>query len=65
MSADIKNNLALVGAGGSGISFACAMSLAKNGFDVIITGRRQEVLTKAALEIKNETKVILTYFILC
>jgi 3-oxoacyl-[acyl-carrier protein] reductase len=48
--------LALIGGGGTGIGFACAMSLAQKGFDVMITGRRQEVLSSAAARMENETK---------
>jgi len=47
--------LALIGGGSSGIGFGCAMSLAQSGFDVIISGRRQEVLSQAASRIENET----------
>lgn len=55
MSAGSGKKYALIGAGSLGIGFACATSLSKNGFDVIITGRREEVLSKAAYDIKIET----------
>ena len=38
------SNIALVTGGGSGIGRACAVTLAKGGFTVIVTGRRQEQL---------------------
>ncbi len=38
------SKIALVTGGGSGIGRACALTLAQNGFTVIVTGRRQEAL---------------------
>ncbi len=40
----MMSGIALVTGGGSGIGRACAITLSKNGFDVAVTGRRQEAL---------------------
>lgn len=48
------SKVALVTGGGSGIGLACAKTLAQNGFAVVITGRDQERLEKAAKEIGKE-----------
>ena len=41
------SKIALVTGGGSGIGKASAMMLAQNGYTVVVTGRRQEVLDEA------------------
>ncbi|MEM5499987.1 SDR family oxidoreductase [Ahrensia kielensis] len=50
--------IALVTGGGSGIGLACAKTLAHNDYTVIITGRDQEKLNKAAVEIGNDCEAI-------
>jgi 3-oxoacyl-[acyl-carrier protein] reductase len=44
---------AIVTGGGTGIGRACAKRLASNGFEVVIVGRRIEVLTEAAAAINE------------
>ena len=44
----------------SGIGRACAEQFAENNFDIIITGRREALLTKVKEEIENEYKVAVT-----
>ncbi|HZV68676.1 MAG TPA: glucose 1-dehydrogenase [Saprospiraceae bacterium] len=48
---NVKNKIALVTGGNSGIGFATAKELIEKGATVIITGRRKEALEKAAQEI--------------
>jgi NAD(P)-dependent dehydrogenase (short-subunit alcohol dehydrogenase family) len=43
--------VALITGGGTGIGKAAALALAKGGFSIVIAGRRQEPLDKAAAEI--------------
>jgi len=45
--------VALVTGGGTGIGRSAALALAKNGFSVVITGRRKEPLDKTAAEIEK------------
>ncbi|MDN3551231.1 SDR family oxidoreductase [Mucilaginibacter aquaedulcis] len=47
----LKNKIALVTGGNSGIGYATAMELKAQGATVIITGRRQEAVDKAAVEL--------------
>lgn len=47
----LKNKIAVVTGGSSGIGLAAAKELKENGATVIITGRRKEAIEKAALEI--------------
>ncbi len=42
--------IALVTGGSSGIGKACAITMAKNGFTVIVTGRRQDALDETVSE---------------
>lgn len=50
-----QGKIALVTGGGTGIGRAIAEALAKNGFTVVISGRRYDVLQKAAHEIAEAT----------
>lgn len=50
-----KNRVALVTGGGTGIGLAVARGLSAEGYTVVITGRRAEVLEKAASGISGET----------
>jgi NAD(P)-dependent dehydrogenase (short-subunit alcohol dehydrogenase family) len=45
--------VALVTGGGTGIGKSAALALAKNGYSVVITGRRKEPLDKTAAEIEK------------
>ncbi|MBC9931827.1 SDR family oxidoreductase [Chitinophaga qingshengii] len=48
---DLKDKIAIVTGGNSGIGFATAKELIKQSATVIITGRRKEAIEKAAAEI--------------
>ena len=50
----LKNKVAIVTGGGSGIGKASAFALANDGYSVVITGRREEPLKIAAEEIGND-----------
>lgn len=54
-SPDMKNAIALVTGGGTGIGRAIAKALGSAGFKVVISGRRADVLEKAADELSEET----------
>jgi NADP-dependent 3-hydroxy acid dehydrogenase YdfG len=49
--------IALITGATSGIGYESAKILAENGFDLIITGRRKELLNKVKKEIENEFKI--------
>lgn len=49
-----ENKIALVTGSGSGVGRAIAKKLAENGFNVILTGRREEKLKDVAKEIGEE-----------
>jgi NAD(P)-dependent dehydrogenase (short-subunit alcohol dehydrogenase family) len=54
MSSHTQNAIALVTGGGTGIGRAIAKALGAAGFKVVITGRRADVLEKAARELSEE-----------
>lgn len=49
--------VALVTGGGTGIGFSCAGALARDGFDVVISGRRQDVLDEAVRRLRGDGAV--------
>lgn len=48
---NLKNKIAVITGGNSGIGYATAKALNENGAKVIITGRRKEAIEKAASEL--------------
>ena len=54
-----KNKIALVTGAGSGVGRAIAKVLAENGFNIILTGRREEKLTEVAKEIGEEKTYVI------
>jgi NAD(P)-dependent dehydrogenase (short-subunit alcohol dehydrogenase family) len=48
-----SQKVAMVTGGGTGIGRSSALALAKNGYSVVITGRRQEPLEQAAADIEK------------
>jgi NAD(P)-dependent dehydrogenase (short-subunit alcohol dehydrogenase family) len=50
-----KDRIALVTGGGTGVGLGIARALSAEGYTVVITGRRMEVLEKAAAELAGET----------
>ncbi|WP_343585992.1 SDR family oxidoreductase [Flavobacterium sp.] len=48
---NLKNKVAVITGGNSGIGYATAKQLKEQGANVIITGRRKEAIEKAALEL--------------
>lgn len=53
-----QNNTILITGGSAGIGFEMAKLFSKNGNKVIITGRNQERLTKAASELENVSTIV-------
>ena len=49
----VQSPIALVTGAGTGIGKACAHALVQNGYHVIFTGRRVEVLQQAITELKE------------
>lgn len=59
---DVKNRIAFITGATSGIGEATARLLAKNGFDLIITGRRKDRLDNLKNELSAHAKVITLSF---
>ena len=55
---DLQGRIALVTGGGTGIGWMIAKGLAANGAKVYISGRRLEVLEKAAQSFQGQGTVI-------
>lgn len=51
---NLKNKVAVITGGNSGIGYAAAKKIKENGADVMITGRRKEAVEKAAAELDVE-----------
>ena len=54
-----KKKIAWITGGGTGIGLGGAQELAKDGWAVIISGRRKEVLDEAAATVKGGAEVML------
>lgn len=55
MDFGVKGKKAIVCAASQGLGKGCAMALAQEGVDLVINGRRAEVLQATAMEIRNVT----------
>src|SRR5947209_16871515 len=55
MDLGIRGKTALVGAASKGLGRGCALSLAREGVNVVITARGREALEKTAQEIRDAT----------
>jgi len=60
MDLGIKGRTAIICASSQGLGKACAMTLAKDGVNVVINGRNQENLDATVKEIRDETGVEVT-----
>ncbi|MDO8966147.1 SDR family NAD(P)-dependent oxidoreductase [Algoriphagus sp.] len=54
----MKNKIALITGATSGIGKACALTLAKMGFDIIATGRREERLEELGKELESGVRFL-------
>lgn len=52
---DVRGKIALVTGGGTGVGKAVSKALSAEGWRVVLSGRRADVLSKAAAEITDET----------
>ncbi|SDG32087.1 SDR family oxidoreductase [Sulfitobacter delicatus] len=50
----MDNKIALITGGGSGVGLACAQRLARDGFTLVLTGRRQEALDDACATLDGQ-----------
>ncbi len=57
---DVKGRVALVTGGGTGVGKAVSRELSREGWTIVIAGRRMEVLKKAAAELSDETGGMVT-----
>lgn len=55
-----KNKIALITGAGTGLGKAIAITLAKEGYDVVLTGRREEKLRETEKEIKESRVFVIT-----
>jgi len=54
----MKNKIALVTGASSGIGWACALTVAKMGYDLIATGRRAERLEELRQELPEGVRFL-------
>lgn len=57
---NIKNKTSLITGATSGIGKACARKLAKNGSNLVLTGRRKKKLLKLKFKLENKYKIEVT-----
>jgi 3-oxoacyl-[acyl-carrier protein] reductase len=57
MDLGIAGRKAIVCAASAGLGFACALALAREGVDLVVTGRNAEALEAAAARIRQATGV--------
>ena len=54
----LENKVGFVTGGGTGIGLACARAILENGGRVVIGGRRQDVVTQAAVELGKDAHAV-------
>ena len=54
-SSERRSRLAVVSGGGTGIGLAVAAGLAEDGLDVVLLGRRSDVLERAAQQLRERS----------